>query len=167
MRALFHLVYRYIFCLPSRHLMQIIMPELDIIYSFWLLWCSFNVNKMFIRSLLCVFFYVSFPTTCTWFFFFFGMHIASLFFVYWHVSHSFVSSTVTPFESQLHIWHGHIPSISEWFTTEQWQRQLQLLHLVSAIKVFPEPFFKFFPPFIHFLPPILFVDPYLLLKVRM
>jgi len=38
MRFSFHLVYRYIFCLPSRRLMQIIMLELNIIYSF----CSFT-----------------------------------------------------------------------------------------------------------------------------
>ena len=36
-RVSFHLVYRCIFCLPSRRLMQIIMQGLNIIYSF----CSF------------------------------------------------------------------------------------------------------------------------------
>ena len=39
MKSLYHLVYRYIFCPPSRRLRQIIKRVLKIIYSF----CSFGV----------------------------------------------------------------------------------------------------------------------------
>ena len=42
----FHLVYRYIFCLPNRHLMRIIMRELNIIYSFISLGDTFFTRKL-------------------------------------------------------------------------------------------------------------------------
>ena len=41
MRFLFHLVYRYIFCLPSRRSGQITVRALEIIYSF----CSFDCSS--------------------------------------------------------------------------------------------------------------------------
>ena len=131
MKFLFHPVYRYIFCLPSRRSRQIIGQALEIIYSFLLL-CF---NRMFIRTLFCFFLFFFCLTALSVVFFFFWVRTTTFFWIYWHVSHSFESSTVTPFESHLHIWHGHIPSISEWFCTEQWQRQLQVLHLVSVIFV--------------------------------
>ena len=42
MKSSFHLVYRYIFCLPSRRSGQIIGLTPRIIYSFWLLLVSFS-----------------------------------------------------------------------------------------------------------------------------
>jgi len=49
MRVSFHLVYRYIFCLPSRRSMQIIVQVLNIIYSF----CSFGVIVTKLCSYVC------------------------------------------------------------------------------------------------------------------
>jgi len=129
MRVSFHLEYRCIFCLPSRRLMQIIMPELNIIYSFWLLWCRANPSMMFIRELFCVFLFVFYLTTCTWFFFFFGMHIASLFFFYWHDKHSSLFTWI-PCGLQLHLPHAHTPLASECSLTLQWQSHKQSLHFV-------------------------------------
>jgi len=57
-------------------------------------------------------------TTCTRFFFFFGMHIASLFFVYWHERHSSLF-TVAPWGLQLHLSHAHTPLASECSPTLQ------------------------------------------------
>ena len=55
MRFSFHLVYRYIFCLPSRRLMQIIMQALNIIYSY----CSFICSNS-------LYFLVGFVLASSW-----------------------------------------------------------------------------------------------------
>ena len=49
MRVSFHLVYRYIFCLPNRRSMQIIAQVLNIIYSF----CSFGIIVTKLCSYVC------------------------------------------------------------------------------------------------------------------
>ena len=160
MRASFHLVYRYIFCLQSRRLMQIAVQALKIIYSYNSLrfirlakiafialfyqssyrYC-FRHETLLIGQCFCAIFFFCL-TTCTWFFFFFGMHIASFFFVYWHERHSSLF-TVVPWGLQLHFSHAHTPLASECALTLQWQSHKHSLHFVICVQIVPK-FFKFY-----------------------
>jgi len=134
MRVSFHLVYRYIFCLPSRRLMQIIMQVLNIIYSF----CSFSIitscmsfnchKTLFISQRFSTFFFFFCLTTHAFFFFFFWVRTTIFFFLYWHASHSLPSSSTSPL-SHVQVEQEHTPYISECSCKEQWQSQLQFLHL--------------------------------------
>ena len=116
MRVSFHLVYRYIFCLPSRRLMQIIVQELNIIYSFLLL-CF---NWVFIGQRFCtlLFFLLAALSIV---FFFLGVYTTAFCFIYWHTSHSSLQSQLL---------QEHTPYKSECSFKEQWQLQLQFLHFV-------------------------------------
>jgi len=144
-KSSFHPEYRYIFCLPSRRSGQIIVRALEIVYSFWLL-CF---NLVFI-GVLFRFFLFFLLTALAFVFFFFWVRTTTFFWIYWHVSHSPVSSSTNPLSHE-HAEQEHTPYISECSCKEQWQSQLQFLHLTSVIKTFKEPLHKFFPPFFNHL----------------
>jgi len=137
MKFLCHLVYRYIFCLPNRRLMQIIVQGLNIIYSF----CSFACSSSsFVWqhapdssfSLVCIL-----------------QHFVSSIDIL-HIPH--VRSS---YNYKLHTYH-HVPLKNSGNYSYNFYTSL-------LIKILKKPLCKFFPPFFnHFVPP-----QSLLLKVRM
>ena len=121
----FHLEYRYIFCRLSRRSRQITVWALEIIYSFWLLWFWSWFNRVFIRVLF-RFFLIFELTALSVVFFFFWVHTTAFFWIYWHASHSSLQSQLL---------QEHTPYISECSFKEQWQSQLQFLHLFIILPI--------------------------------
>jgi len=142
MKSSFLLGYKYIFCLPSRRSRQITVRALEIIYSF----CSFVCSS----------------SSFTW------QHVPDSSFSLVCILQHFVSSidilhiphVRSSYNYKLHTYH-HVPLKNSGNYSYNFYTSL-------LIKILKKPLCKFFPPFFnHFVPPILFVDPYLLLKVRM
>ena len=126
-RFSFHLVYRYIFCLPSRRSRQITVRALEIIYSF----CSFACSSSSFTwqhvpassfSLVCILQH-------------FVLSIDILHILHVHNSYNYITHT-----------YHHVPlknsdNYSYNFCTSLF------------VKVLRQPITKFFPPFTHFVPP--------------
>ena len=123
MRVSFHLVYRYIFCLPSRRLMQIIVQELNIIYSF----CSFACSS----------------SSFTW------QHVPASSFSLVCILQHFVSSIDILHIPHVHNSYNYKPHTYHRVPSKNSGNYSYNFYTSLLIEILKKPLCKFFPPFFN------------------